>query len=216
MKGTLLLLASLAAVAALAVWFAPVKVLLDGKTLSTRGIVQNGQVYVPAADVAKALGKTYAFDKKANVAKLSGGSSAANPGPGTPAGGADPSAGVDGKAGDVLFNGITRLTVGTELRVGDPYTTLEIEARNAEKVAKNYKFGFTSTRYTLFDSAGVAIEGEMKNNDHYVVELAQAEFRVVKVSFKLPPDYRPARLVVRLSTQVYGHPQKEEVFRVTF
>lgn len=212
MKPLTLVLALLAAsLAVAALVFAPVKVTLDGKPLSSRGIVQNGVVYVPANDVARALGKSYAFDKKANVAKIG-----AAGGPAVPAGGANQADGVAGKAGEVIFNGVTRLTVGTSFEPGDPYTLLEMEARNAERANKTYHFGYTSTKYTLFDPSGNAVEGEMKNNDHYAVDLPQGQFRKFKVSFRMPHGFVPARLVIHLSTQVPGNPAKMEVFRVSF
>lgn len=181
-----------------------IKVTLDGKPLSSRGFVRDGQVYIPASDVAKALGKSYAYDKAKKTARL-----------GT-AGGTVQSTGVDGKAGETLFNGVTRLTVGTQFIPGDPYTLLDFEARNGENKEKTYHFGFTSTKYTLFDAAGQSVEGEMKNNDHYAVDLPPAEFRKFQVSFRFPAGFQPVRMVVRLSTQVPGNPAKIEVFRVAF
>lgn len=205
MKGLVIALGLLCAAAvAFALAQSGIKVTLDGKPLSSRGFVKDGLVYIPANDVAKALGKTYAYDKAKKSARLGS------------AGGAFQTDGIEGKAGETLFNGITRFTVGTTLTPGEPYTILEIEARNAEKSNKTYKFGFTSTRYTVFDAAGIAIEGEMKNNDYYAVPLAQAEFRKVPVSFKFPAGFVPVRMVVRLETQVSGNPPRSEIFRITF
>lgn len=212
MKAAVLALSAVFAGVALAAVFAPIKVMIDGKLVSSRAIQKDGLVYVPVTDLAKAMGKTYSFDKATNTAKLGGGATVKP----VAGGGAFQAEGVDGKAGETLFNGITRATVATSFTPGDPYTTLEIEFRNAEKATKAYHFGYTATRYTLFDDAGTAIEGEMKNNDHYAVDLAQAEFRKILVSFRMPAGFKPSRLVIRLDTQVSGNPPRIEIFRVMF
>ncbi len=181
-----------------------IQVSIDGKVVSSRGLLKDGVVYVRLDDLAKASGKSYSFDRAKAIAKVAA------------VGGTFQADGVEGMAGAFIDNGISRLKVATAFNDAGAENVLEIEVRNAEKQTKDYNFGFTVTKYTLFDSNGNAVEGTLIGSEMYSVGLAQAEFRKLNVKFRFPAGYAPTRLVIRLQTQISGKPPRSEIFRVNF
>lgn len=182
--------------------FQGAKLTLDGQTISTRGIVQGGQLFVPAADVAKALGKTYAYNAGTKTGTIADG------------GGASQNDGVSGKVGDWLTNGRTRIKLEPGFTEGDGKKFLTFEVRNGEKKLKDYHFGFTVTDYVLYDEQGNSKAGELEGSEAYSVGLQPAAMQRFKVYYRFEDDFKPVRLVVTLETQISGNPAKNEVFRI--
>jgi hypothetical protein len=197
-------LVSLLAVGCLAVaaYQASAKLTLDGTTISTRGIVQNGQLYVPAADVAKALGKSYAFNAASKTGTISD------------SGGATQNQGVSGKVGEWITNGRTRVKLDPGFTENGDKKLLSFEFRNGEKKAKSYNFGFGDTDYILYDAEGNSKEGELEGSEAYSVDLQPAAMQRIKVYYRFGDDFKPVRLVITLGTQISGNPDKKEVFRI--
>lgn len=189
--------------AAMASFQASGRLILDGTTISTRGIVQNGQLYVPAADVAKALGKGYAYNAASKTGTISD------------TGGVNQNEGVSGKVGEWLTNGRTRVKLEPGFTEKDNKKLLSFEFRNGEKKAKSYNFGYTATDYILYDSEGNSKEGELDGTEAYSVDLQPAAMQRIKVWYRFEDDFKPVRLVVTLVTQISGNPAKQEVFRVS-
>src|SRR5688500_1944936 len=96
------------------------KLVLDGQTISTRGIVQGGQLYVPAADVAKALGKSYAYNAGSKTGSISDG------------GGANQNQGSSGNVGEWTTNGRTRIKLEPGFTEDGKKKLLTFEVRNGE------------------------------------------------------------------------------------
>lgn len=108
MKPKLLIFAGLASVAAVALALQSGKsVYVNGKYAGT-SIEKNGVTYVPLKDIASAL--------NLSVSKTSRGIELSAPG-----GGANQVEGINGKVGQVLFNGFVRLEVTSVFR-GSKYT----------------------------------------------------------------------------------------------
>jgi hypothetical protein len=97
MKRAVLLLALAATVTVFAAYLAPSRMTLNGQTVSTNVIERDGVAYVPIKDVAAAL--------KMNISKTSSSYDL------SPTGGANQINGLNGKVGDVLFNGYARFQV---------------------------------------------------------------------------------------------------------
>lgn len=182
--------------------FQGAKLVLDGQTISTRGIVQGGQLYVPASDVAKALGKSYAYNAGTKTGSIADG------------GGTNQNDGVSGNAGDWLTNGRTRIKLEPGFTEKDNKKLISFEVRNGEKKLKNYKFGYVATDYILYDEEGNSKEGELEDRDAYSVDLQPAAMKRFKVYYKFDESFKPVRLVVILGTQISGNPAKDEVFRI--
>lgn len=189
--------------AALAVAYqAGAKLVLDGQTISTKGIVQNGQLYIPASDVAKALGKSYAYNSATKTGSITDG------------GGATQNDGVNGNADEWLTNGRTRVKLNSGFEDKDGKKLLSFEFRNGEKKPKSYNFGFPQTDYILYDEDGNSKEGELEGGEAYSVGIQPAAMQRIKVWYRFGDDFKPVRLVVTLGTQISGNPAKVEVFRI--
>jgi hypothetical protein len=207
MKQSTIIIGSIAlASVAAASYQAAGKLILDGTTISTRGIVQNGQLYVPAADVAKALGKAYAYNSANRTGTISD------------AGGASQNLGPSGNVGEFITNGRTRIKLDpgfTDVQTPagiEKHVTFEV--RNGEKIRKSYSFGFGTTDYTLYDEQGNSKEGELVGTEFYSIWLQPAAMQRFKVKYKFGEDFKPVRMVVVLTTQLSGNPVKMETFRI--
>ena len=179
------------------------KLVLDGQTISTRGIVQNGQLYVPASDVAKALGKSYAYNAATKTGNISD------------SGGANQNEGASGNVGEWITNGRTRVKLEPGFTDGERgKKLLSFEFRNAEKKVKSFNFGYTATDYILYDAEGNSKEGELEGSEAYSVDLQPAAMQKIRVYYKFEDDFKPVRLVITLGTQISGNPAKQETFRI--
>lgn len=181
---------------------ASAKLVLDGQTISSKGIIQNGQLYVPASDVAKALGKNYAFNAATKTGTISDG------------GGANQNDGVSGNVGEWLTNGRTRMKLEPGFTDKDDRKLLSFEFRNGEKKPKDFHFGYVQTDYTLYDEDGNSKQGELEGSEAYAASLQPAAMQRIKVWYRFGDDFKPVRLVVTLGTQISGNPAKVEVFRI--
>lgn len=179
------------------------RLVIDGQTVSTRGIVQNGQLYVPAADVAKALGKTYAFNAGSRTGTI------------TTPGGANQRDGASGMVGEWITSPITRLKVDAGLTQEGRFHWQSFEIRNAEKSAKIFRFGFATTEYVLYDKDGNSVKGKSVGSDVYSVTIQPAAMKTVRVRYELPAGFEAVRAVYTITTQVSGSPSKREVFRIS-
>lgn len=203
MKSKRILVVGAVGLAALAVAYqAGAKLVLDGQTISTKGIVQNGQLYVPAADVAKALGKNYSYNAATKTGSMADG------------GGANQNDGVSGNVGEWLTNGRTRMKLDSGFTTRDDKKLLSFEFRNGEKKPKSFHFGYVDTDYILYDEDGNSKQGELDGNEAYNATLQPAAMQRIKVWYRFEDDFKPVRLVVTLGTQISGNPAKVEVFRI--
>ena len=180
-----------------------VVVKMDGNVLTSKGLTINGQLYVPASDVAKALGKSLTFSPASKSAIIQS------------AGGANAAEGANGKLGDWLFNGRTRAKMSAIEELNGEYF-VTIEYRNGEKVRKQYYFGFTESATIFFDDADNQFEAVLADrNKDYAIWLEPGSPYKVKYKFKENISGKTIkRCVLRVLTQVSGNPAKQEVFRI--
>src|SRR5436309_7753257 len=117
-----------------------ITVTYDGKPLTTKGAILNGQLYVPAADVAKGFSMNLNYPKGGSHASFE-------------FAGSDPANSPQGKLNEFLFNGKTRMKL---LGEGMVYT---LEVRNAEKKPKSYHFGHEGqSQVSLFDGINTEVD----------------------------------------------------------
>lgn len=172
---------------------------LDGSLVSERGLMHEGEVYVPLKDVAAATGRDLTVEGSAAKLEYKGGQ--------------NEQPGVAGKVGATLFNGVTRLTAGTPSREGSKLR-LPLEVRNAGDKEKSYRFGFSKSSYEAYDEEGVRAVGKIPGRDFYTATVAPAAFVQPVAEFDLPAGFEPKRIVLRIHTQVPGNDPQLEVFRI--
>jgi hypothetical protein len=200
MKRVTILAAMAAASAALAFSFVQgIKVTVDGQAMTGNAIMHNGSLYLPAADVAKAMGRTLKADAPGKSYSL------------IKAGGANAGEGVTGKPGETMFNGATRLTVNAP-EVEGGKLTLNMEVRNAEQKTKTYYLTLSESKYTLLDADGNSLEADSVSESF--PDLDPGSMKKFTVKFDVSRGFSPVRLVVRLNVHVPGNPRKAEFFRV--
>lgn len=214
LKQKLLLLFVVATLMAVAAKSSPVKVWLDGLLVSSNGMVVKGKVYLPAEDLAKALGKPYLYDPGTHRAVLGalkkiaeGSESSAQQLPG----GANPEEGVEGKADAWLFNGSTRLMVFSNAERIEDGIVYTLEVRNGTRSYREYSLDHNGAQPVLYDEHGFDYTGEAEPGDWY--ELYPGTPKKVKVKFHVPEDVRPAKLVLRIAAGQRTD-SKIELFRV--
>lgn len=184
--------------------FAPTyKLTLDGQVVTTEGTLINGRLFVPADSIAKALGKSYTYKPGSTVATID-----AN-------GGQFQATGAEGKTGSWLFNGRTRVMLGTSFEDLNDRKVISLEVRNAEPTKKGYNFGFQNTKYTLYDADGNSIEGNIVSDDYYSYDIQPATMKRIQVKYRFTEGFKPVRMVLSLQTQISGHPPKDEIFRIS-
>jgi hypothetical protein len=178
-----------------------VTVSFDGQAMSSKAIIRDGILYIPAADVTKATGRTLKTDTpgKAYGLVLSGGVNAAD--------------GASGKARDVLFNGTTRLTVSSPAVEGDRLI-LNMEVRNAEKKTKTYYVMPSESKFLLLDSQGNSMDAMSVSESFF--DLEPGSMKKFSVKYDISKGFTPDRIVVTLHTHVPGNSPKKETFRVKF
>jgi len=131
--------------------------------------------------------------------------------------------GMEGKIGDWLFNGTTRLKIasvaypdagpkGERPDEGKKWVVISVELKNASDMNSNY--GGSAENLTLVDADGQTIAaGRLKqkanwDEDQGDMILPAAGMKGVIVA-AVPTDYMPIRLV-------YQHGASDPVFRVSF
>lgn len=181
-----------------------VTVTLDDKSITEKGRLIDGQLYVPISSVVKAYGLGLEFD---------GGSKARL----TTQGGANAAAGPEGKVGEWLLNGKTRCMVKSAPASEGSNLVLSIEIRNAEKVRKQYLLGFDQTKITLYDEGGQEVLGTLVDrNRDYANWVEPGSTWNFQVKFTAPGDFKAKRAVLYIFTQKSGSKPETDVFRVSF
>lgn len=181
-----------------------VTVTIDGRELSAKGRVIDGQLYVPVAAVAKAYNLDVEFDGGAKATL-------------TTQGGANAVAGAEGKAGEWLLNGKTRCMIKAAPIKEDGILVLSIELRNAEKTRKQYLLGFDQTKITLYDTNGSEALGTLVDrNRDYANWVEPGSTWNFKVKFAAPEGFEAKRAVLYIFTQKSGSKPESDVFRVSF
>ncbi len=181
-----------------------ISVMMDGKPLSSKGLVVGGQLYVPAADVARALGMSVSYKQGSGTASLAS------------TGGANQANGPEGKLDEWLFNGKTRLRVLSSTESSSDGTVYTLEVKNAEKVAKDYNFQSNSTKLTMYDSSDHEVIGTLQNRDDGFKTLPAASPYKVKWVFPIKDGFTPVRMVIYIHTQISGDSPVDEAFRIKF
>jgi hypothetical protein len=178
-----------------------VSISFDGQPMTSKAIIRNGVLFIPAEDVARATGRNLKAEVPGKSYSF------------MPSGGANAAEGASGKAGDVLFNGTTRLTVISPMIEGDRLI-LNMEVRNAEKKTKTYYVTLSESKYPLFDSQGNSLE-PMSVSESFP-ELEPGSMKKFVVKYDISKGFKPERMVVTLHTHVPGNSPKKETFRIKF
>lgn len=181
-----------------------ITVTLDGKPFTKKGAVINGQLYVPASDVAKAFSLDLKYDAANSAATF------------TTSGGQEAATGAEGKTDEWLFNGHTRVKLSSATSTIARGTVYLLEVRNADKKTKVFNFGFSETQLLLLDADENQVPGALVDRDKdYSVWVQSATPYRAKFVFKTPEGFAAKRMVIRLQTQISGNQPVQEVFRVT-
>jgi hypothetical protein len=195
-----------------------IKLILNGKTASTRVKMIEGEAWVPVKDVAGALGQS--------VQKITGGFQIGE------AGGANAVSGLMGKTGDTLFDGSWRFTLtgikeateytdrytvnrpvtrkapaGKKLILADivvkngmtikNYLNLRITPENLTSLADADGRSFPVVSYDLRTGSGQPFGGG--GNWDYTEELLPGAKADIVAIFTVPEDYKPNDLVFTLA-----------------
>jgi len=202
MKKTLIatLFVTVAIAAAQIVLSPTVRVTLDGKPMTEKGLIYKGTLYVPASDFAQATGRSVKTEQvgKAYAMALGGGANAAD--------------GASGKVGETLFNGKTRLTVQAPQVQGNKLV-FNMEVRNAETKTKTYYLTLSESKYTLLDAEGSSMEAFSVSESF--PDLQPGTMKRFVVNYDMSKGIVPERMVVSLHTHVPGSDPKKEVFRIS-
>jgi len=164
----------------------------------------DGQLYVPASDVAKALSMNLSYKSGGSIATMVG------------SGGMNAAEGPQGKMDEVLFNGKTRLTLLSETESSSKGTVYTLEVRNAEAKPKRYLFGQKNrTQFSFYDESNMQVDASLVDFNKDLMPLVEpgTPYRA-KWVVKIPEGFVAKKIVIRLGAQFPANPATEEVFRI--
>lgn len=165
---------------------------LEGRLISSRAVVINGEPYVPVKDIATGLGSKMSFDRAAGIARI------------VKPGGAQQLQGAEGRIGQWLFSGRTRLLVrSVEYKEDRVIATIQI--RNAMTETRTFypvfsKFLFADAGDNVYNASPVNADSR---------DVLPGAALTVQIEATIPHGTKVTKLIVTLDI---GDP--DETFRI--